>query len=176
MLARVNAVKKPQHGANRCSVRSTDRTDCGRMTLIFPRHHKDFGSRNATVAKNTGALCGCFLLKRTWAQASGRTHAPMQFVVAVGFATLRCDLLRALYFVDSVDFLMVCAICCAPPLGWSRLMLIPMLNTSDRTRTTWATARQAGLQHFAGFNPRPPSVYRMQSRDSWSQVPGFRRW
>src|ERR1700733_8802810 len=55
--------------------------------------------------------------------------------------------------VDSMDFFMVCAICCAPPLGWSRLMLIPMLNTSDRTRTTWATARQTGLQHFAGFNP-----------------------
>ena len=100
----------------------------------------------------------------------------MQFVVAVGFATLRCALLRALYFVDSVDFFMVCAICCAPPLGWSRLMLIPMFNTSDRTRTTWATARQAGLQHFAGFNPRPPSVCEMQSRDSWSQVPGFKQW
>lgn len=131
------------------------------------------------AVKNLGLariLRGCFLQKRTWAQASGRTHAPMQFVVAVGFATLRCSLLRALYFLDSVDFLMVCAICCAPPLGWSRLMLIPMLNTSDRTRTTWATVRQAGLQHFAGFNPRPPSIYRMQSRDSRSQVPGLSRW
>jgi predicted ATP-binding protein involved in virulence len=31
-------------------------------------------------------------------------------------------------------------------------MLIPTLNTSDRTRTAWATARQIGTR-LAGLNP-----------------------
>jgi hypothetical protein len=103
-----------------------------------------------------------------WAQADRRALAAMQFVVAVGFATLRCLLLRALDFFDNTDCLMVFAIC-VPSLGWLRLMLIPTLNTSDRTRTTWATARHAGHQHLAGFNPNLSSVYGMQSLKTWSQ-------
>ena len=85
----------------------------------------------------------------------------------VGFATLRF-LLRALDFFDNTDCLMVFAIC-VPSLGWLRLMLIPTLNTSDRTRTAWATARHAGHQHLAGFNPNLFSVYGMQRLKTWSQ-------
>ncbi|SRR5216684_815226 len=96
----------------------------------------------------------------------------MQFVVAVGF-TLRFFLPRTLYFLDSVDFSMVFAIC-APPSGWLTLMLIGTLNASDTTRTTWATTRQAGLQHFAGFNPNSSSVYEMQNRKTWSHLANVR--
>lgn len=94
---------------------------------------------------------------RFGAQADGRTAAAVQFVVAVGFASLRLILRCALCCLDNVDCLRVFAIC-APPMGWSRLMLIPTLNTSDRTRTTWATTRHAGLRRFAGFNPNQPST------------------
>ena len=89
-----------------------------------------------------------------WAQADRRAPAPTQFVVAVGFATWRLDLRRALYFFDNTDCLMVFAIC-VPSLGWLRLIFTLRLKTSDRTRTTWATTRQAGHQHWAGFNPNP---------------------
>ena len=60
--------------------------------------------------------------------------------VPVTFATLAV-LLLALCFVDSCDFFMMFAIC-VPSFGWLRLMLMLILTTSDRARTTRATIRQ----------------------------------
>jgi len=79
----------------------------------------------------------------------------MQFVpvVFVAIAFLR----RALRFFDSTDLLMVRAIC-VPSLGWLRLIFILRLKTSDRTRTTWAAARQIGTR-LAGLNPNPHLHY-----------------
>ena len=100
-----------------------------------------------------------------WAQPDRRDRTPMQFVpvVFVAIAFLR----RALRFFDSVDLLMVCAIC-VPSLGWLRLIFILRLKTSDRTRTTWATVRQIGTR-LAGLNPNSSPLYKMQSPESRSQ-------
>ena len=99
---------------------------------------------------------------RIWAQPDRRDRTPMQFVPVVFFAI--AFLLRALQLFDRADLLMVCAIC-VPSLGWLRLMFILRLKTSDRTRTAWATVRQAETRHMAGFNPNLLSLHWMRSRD-----------
>jgi hypothetical protein len=105
-----------------------------------------------------------FAMSVIWAQPDRRVRTPMQFVPVV-FAFF--VLLPALRFFDSADLLMVCAIC-VPSLGWLRLIFILRVNTSDRTRTAWATERQIGTR-LTGLSPNSHLLYRMQSPESWSQ-------
>jgi hypothetical protein len=107
-----------------------------------------------------------FAISVIWAQPGRRDRTPMQFVPVVFVAI--AFLLGALQFFDSADLLMVCAIC-VPSLGWLRLIFILRLKTSDRTRTAWATVRQAETRHVAGLNPNSHLLCKMQSPETWSQ-------
>lgn len=103
---------------------------------------------------------------RIRAQPDRRAHAPMQFVSVAFTAAI---LLRFACLVDRSDLLMVFAIC-VPSSCWLRLMFSLKLKTSDKTITTWATARHADTR-LTGLNPNPLPTQdaKVEKNDPWPE-------